>query len=104
MPEDLPLEPGKTYGMWVYNPYPKSIPVSKLRFGIAYLDAYKRLNEVRPLDPEVPEGRELSPGDTLHMDFTMPAPKSKPPVFARAVISENNLYWGINGSAQRINP
>ncbi len=104
MPENIPLEPGKTYEMWVYNPYPKTIPVSKLRFGIAYLDAYKRLNEIRPLNPDIAEGRELIPGDTLRMHITMPAPKSTPPVFARAVISENNLYWGINGSAQRIAP
>ena len=45
MPQDTPLEANAHYEMWVYNPYPEDIPLSKLRFAIAYLDAYKRLGQ-----------------------------------------------------------
>jgi hypothetical protein len=101
---DIPLKPERTYQMWVYNPYPMDIPLSKLRFGIAYLDAYKRLGEIRPIKMQNPLEGVLASKDTLRFEFTMPPPTRTSPVYARAVISENQLLWGINGSAQRIDP
>jgi hypothetical protein len=104
LPQHTPLKPGETCQMWVYNPYKEDISYSKLRFGIAYLDAYKRLNEVHPVSLQpVPSG-VLTSNDTVRLEFVMPSPGKASPVFARAVISENQLLWGINGSAQRIDP
>jgi hypothetical protein len=104
LPPGQPLQPGSNYEMWVYNPYSRDIPLSRLRFGVAYLDAYKRADEVRPLElPTSLEGM-LSSRDTLRFEFKMPAPVRSSPVYARAVISENGLLWGINGSAQRLDP
>ncbi|MEJ2585140.1 MAG: 4-amino-4-deoxy-L-arabinose transferase, partial [Robiginitalea sp.] len=104
MPRNIPLEPEKRYEMWVYNPYPENIPLSKLRFGIAYLDAYKRLAEVRPLGLQFPPEKILASKDTLRFEFIMPSHVKTAPVFGRAVISENQLLWGLNGSAQRLDP
>ena len=98
------LNQGESFEMWVYNPYEEAVPFSKLRFGIAYLDAYKRLNEVHPLALPTPSESALTPKDTLRLEFIMPSPGKSPPVYARTVISENQLLWGINGSAQRIDP
>ncbi len=100
----IALEPGGKSRMWVYNPYPEDIPLSKLRFGIAYLDAYKRLGEVRPLERLNQKEGALPSGDTLRFEFKLPVPEKTSPVYARSVISENQLPWGLNGSAQRIDP
>jgi len=104
MPKDIPLKPERNYEMWIYNPYLKEIPLSKLRFGIAYLDAYKRPGEIQPLKLQNPPAGMLPSKDTLRFEFIMPSPAKTSPVYARAVISENQLLWGINGSAQRIDP
>ena len=104
LPQNTPLKAGRTYEMWIYNPYEEAIAFSKLRFGIAYLDAYKRLNEVHPVALQTPPDRMLNSKDTLRFKFVMPSPGKSSPVFARAVISENQLLWGINGSAQPIDP
>lgn len=104
MPRDMHLKPDGTFQMWVYNPYPRDISLSKLRFGVAYLDAYKRADEIRPLELQLPPEGVLPSKDTLRFEFTMPPPVKSSPVYARAVISENKLLWGINGSAQRIDP
>jgi hypothetical protein len=104
LPRNTPLKPGETCEMWVYNPYEEDISFSKLRFGIAYLDAYKRLNEVQPLTLQPAPSGVLTSRDTVRLEFIMPSPGKASPVFARSVISENQLLWGINGSAQRIDP
>lgn len=101
---DTGLSPEGVYQMWVYNPYDMDIPLSKLRFGVAYLDAYKRLGEIQPVQRHNPEEGMLSSGDTLRFEFRMPTPAKPSPVYARAVISENQLLWGLNGLAQPIDP
>lgn len=101
----LPLEAGKNYTFWVHNPYPHEVALSGLRFGVAYLDAYKRLKEIRPLPVKTPaEPGQLHPGDTLYLNISLPPPGGEAPVYARAVISENGLPWGLNGSAQPMKP
>ncbi len=104
LPEDTNLEGGKTLRMWVYNPYGEAIALSKLRFGIAYLDAYKRLLEVQPLEVALSRGGTLPARDSLRFEIVLPAPEESRPEYARAVISENGLYWGLNGHAQPVNP
>ena len=104
LPGDTGLEGGKRVQMWVYNPYPEAIPLSKLRFGVAWLDAYKRLLEVRPLQLALPRVQALPSRDSLRFEIVLPAPEKSLPEYARAVISENGLYWGLNGPAQPVNP
>ena len=101
---DNGLEWGGTYQFLVYNPYSNAIQLSKLQLGIAYLDSYKRLEEVRSISINKALPETLAPGDTLRLEIVLPAPKASDPVYARGVISENDLYWGINGKAQRIKP
>jgi hypothetical protein len=101
---DKPLNPEGVYQMWVYNPYDTDIPLSKLRFGVAYLDAYKRLGKIQGVQRHNPVEGMLSSRDTLRFEFTMPGPAKSSPVYARAVISENQLLWGLNGLAQPIDP
>lgn len=101
---DASLKPGGPIQMWAFNPYPHSIPLSGLRFGVAYLDGYKRLIEVREIPSDNPLTEVLMPGDTLKFRVVLPSPVEPGPDFARAVISEERLYWGINGSAQKLDP
>ncbi|MCO5724559.1 ArnT family glycosyltransferase [Robiginitalea marina] len=101
----LPLEAGKDYTFWVHNPYDRDVDLTGLRFGVGYLDAYKRLNEIRPLQEKAPaETGLVHPGDTLFLNIHLPPPGGEAPVFARAVISEYGLPWGLNGSAQPMKP
>lgn len=92
--------PGKA-PFWIHNPYAGAVPLSELRFGVAYLDAFKRLIEVRPI-PMEPLPGELAPGDSLRFEVALPLPRDPDPAYARAVISEHGLPWGLNGSAQPI--
>lgn len=100
-----PLEVGHTYAFWVRNPYDRDVDLSALRFGVAYLDAYKRLQEIRPLREKAPEATGVvHPGDTLYLNILLPPPGGEAPAYARAIISEYGLPWGLNGSAQPMKP
>ena len=103
-PEGVVIKPESVSPMWVHNPYAKAVPVSKLEFGIAYLDAYKRLQEVRKLKVVSPLPETIPPGDTLHIEVRFPSAEKAGAFFGRAVISENTLPWGINGAAQTLEP
>lgn len=103
-PKNLPLEPDQEYELWVYNPYDENIPLSKLRFAVAYLDKHKRLEEIKPLLNIHPNTGLLPARDSLLLNVMLSGPENTDPEYARAVISENGLSWGINGSAQPINP
>ncbi|MGB5404619.1 MAG: glycosyltransferase family 39 protein [Robiginitalea sp.] len=98
------LAAGQEYSFWIYNPYQKNVPLKALRLGIAYLDASKRLNEVRPIDSQTGPNKVLVPGDTLRVRITLPKAVKADPMYLRAVISENDLPFGLNGKAQRIKP
>jgi hypothetical protein len=102
LPEGENLDPGKKYSLWIYNPYKKSVPLKGLRVGIAYLDESKRVIEVLAVRPGLDPLAVLSAGDTLQVGITLPEPVKDDPVYARAVVSENDLPWGINGRAQLI--
>ncbi len=103
---DPPGTPGQTGQFWVQNPYPQSIPLPSLRYGIAYLGPYKDLLKVMVVSPLEREGlpEELQPGDSLHFSFTFPEVKGIDPKFLRAVISEYDLIWGLNGDSQKLKP
>jgi ABC-type multidrug transport system fused ATPase/permease subunit len=101
-PEGETLVAEKEYPMWIYNPYEKAVSLKALRLGVAYLDASKRLKEVRPISVIMDPEQLLMPGDTLRLQVTLPQPVKTDPVYLRVVISENGLPYGLNGRAQRI--
>ena len=91
MPETLNLK--------VYNPYPFNVPLKDLKFGIAYLDNYKKVQEINTIvaSPVKKEKTALTAKDTTYFELTYPDSKIKDPAYFRIVISENNLYFGLNG-------
>ncbi|NNF19272.1 MAG: glycosyltransferase family 39 protein [Flavobacteriaceae bacterium] len=83
----------------VYNPYPQSIPIDSVKFGITFLNHYKQVQKILPLDVRpVEEGELLLKGkDTTSFYFNMPQSPKEDPGYFKITISENNLYWAING-------
>ncbi|MFT6371149.1 MAG: hypothetical protein ACJAWH_002235 [Maribacter sp.] len=90
----------KSLELKVYNPYGFHIPLTELKFGIAFLDSYKKVTEIKPIIVSTlkQETKALQAKETTY--FIMePLPPSKigKPAYFRVVISENNLYFGLNG-------
>jgi hypothetical protein len=82
------------------NPYDETIPLDKLRFGIAYLDDYKKVQEIKPVNvrPLHGEAMALEPLDTTYIQLKLPEPGIDDPGYYKLTISENGLPWGINSS------
>jgi hypothetical protein len=97
--EDISLKQDRNLSLEVYNPYGTNIDLGKIRFGVAYLNPYKQVMEVLPLKPEpMVEGTAfLKKGDTTLFSFTLPKPTIKDPGYFKISISENGLYYGLNG-------
>ncbi|MDC6351121.1 glycosyltransferase family 39 protein [Zeaxanthinibacter sp. PT1] len=83
----------------VYNPYPQSIPIDSLKFGITFLNHYKQVQQIQPLPVRPVEEEELllKGKDTTSFYFNMPESPIEDPGYFKITISENNLYWAING-------
>lgn len=84
----------------IYNPYHFEIPLNELRFGVAYLDRYKKVKEIKSLtvEPVKTETKLLQAKDTTYFNLTLPtSTKVTNPSYFRVVISENNLHFGLNG-------
>ncbi len=89
----------------VYNPYNFNIPLKELKFGIAFLDTYKKVQEIKPIviTTKQKEIEILKARDTTYFNITLPDSKIKKPAYFRVVISENNLYFGLNGKPISVN-
>jgi hypothetical protein len=89
----------ETLNLKVYNPYPFNVPLKDLKFGIAYLDDYKKVQEINTITatPIKKQKSTLIAKDTTYLELTYPDSKIKNPAYFRVVISENNLYFGLNG-------
>ena len=88
----------------IYNPYPFDIDLEELRFGLAYLNAYKQELETQPTDLVFSSDKSLTLGaqDTLAAQLKIPLSRRKDHVYIRVAISENELFWGLNGKPTRI--
>lgn len=88
----------------LYNPYDSEIRLSKLKFGIAYLNKYKQVREIQPLQLRLLEEQteSIKPSDTLRYAFKIPGYKEEDPAYFRICISENNLRYGLNGNAIKL--
>ncbi|TMM59382.1 4-amino-4-deoxy-L-arabinose transferase [Maribacter algarum] len=90
----------KTFKMKVFNPYEVDIPLDKLKFGLAYLNDYKEVRDIRkvaasPIDATI---LVLKSNDTVNFTFKLPKTKMEEPGYFRIGISENDLPYGLNGN------
>ncbi len=97
--EEIVYDLEKTYTMKVYNPYNVDISLKKLRYGVAFMNNYKEVRDVRkmhaePLDKTI---LLLKSNDTLNFTFKLPKTKLEHPKYIQLGISENGLHYGING-------
>lgn len=87
------------YSLKVINPYDFDIELSRLKFSVAYLDHYKNTMNLKPVQPRAsdPNIMVLKAKDTTNFDIKIPLPENEDVGYIRIVISENNLYSGLNG-------
>ncbi len=83
----------------VYNPYDFDIKLNKLKFAAAYLDDYKKTQQIIPitLEPKNLISDILISKDTTNFITKLPKPTKENLGYVRIVISENGLYFGLNG-------
>ncbi len=96
---------GKDIALKVYNPYPKAVLLKNLRFGITYLNAYKQVQETLPVTV-IPDNKDqpyLVAKDTTYFTFKRPEPSEGGHTYFKVSLSENGLYWGLNGNNVKIN-
>lgn len=97
--ESISLDDDRKILLKVYNPYAFDIDLRKLKFGLSYLNKYKQVKEVVPLETKpVDQGvLILKSKDTVEFGFKLPPPKIEKPGYFKVGISENGLYLGLNG-------
>ncbi|MDX1326544.1 MAG: 4-amino-4-deoxy-L-arabinose transferase, partial [Arenibacter sp.] len=83
----------------VYNPYSEDIDLNKLKFGVTFLNKYKRVIETQfvKVMPTDPQALYVQKKDTTTFRLTIPKPKTDKAAYLRMGISENGLYLGYNG-------
>ncbi|MGB5480301.1 MAG: glycosyltransferase family 39 protein [Eudoraea sp.] len=98
---DTPVEllEDKNLNFKIYNPYTTDIEISKLEFGVVFLNKYKNFREVQEIQasPLQEEMSVLKSKDTTSFKLLMPEPKINDAYYFKICISENGLYWGLNG-------
>ncbi|MBT8236058.1 MAG: glycosyltransferase family 39 protein [Bacteroidia bacterium] len=90
----------------VINPYPFSVNVEDLSFGMAYLNSYKQVMETHATEIILNDGELpiLRAEDTLRCRILIPDPRIDTHSYLRVGISENTLFWGLNGKPTSIIP
>lgn len=96
---EVTLNSDENITLKVFNPYKESIELSKLKFAVTYMDNYKIPKETLKITPEAvdPNTAILKQQDTTNFSFHLPKTKMENIGYFRVVISENNLYFGLNG-------
>lgn len=96
---EVSLNTEKSLKLEVYNPYQEDIPLEKLKFAVIYMDDYKTPQETVEVTPtSIDENTEnLKKRDTTYFNLQLPKTKKENIGYFRVVISENNLYYGLNG-------
>lgn len=90
---------GEELTLKVYNPYDFNIELNRLKFAAAYLDNYKKTKRILPISvtPIATKTAVLSSKDTTYFTTTLAKTEKENLGYVRIVISENNLYFGLNG-------
>ena len=85
--------------MELTNPYKINIDIKKIRFAVAYLNKHKQVKEIVPIkmSPLNPNTTELKALGNTQFSFKLPPSEMEAPAYFKICISENELYWGING-------
>ncbi|WP_218154990.1 ArnT family glycosyltransferase [Robiginitalea myxolifaciens] len=98
------IKAGEIARFWVLNTYDQPVSLGDLQFGIAYMDAYKKTEQIQPLKPVLPDaaGAQLQPGDTLYFGFSLPEQWAEDQAYLRAVLRQKELPWGLNGDPQEL--
>ncbi|MEX0289167.1 MAG: ArnT family glycosyltransferase [Flavobacteriaceae bacterium] len=88
----------REYLMDVDKTYNSNIDLNKIKFAVAYLNDYKQVREIIPLEVSLldPETKELKSEMGTGFSFKLPPPKEGSPGYFKVCISENDLWWGIN--------
>ncbi|MEN8788936.1 MAG: glycosyltransferase family 39 protein [Flavobacteriaceae bacterium] len=91
-------------GFYLYNPYDSEIELSKLKFGLAYLNEYRQVKDTIPLRVRlITEGSALlEAGDSLPMTFELPHTDSLVPTYFRLAVSSKKLPFGLNANNVKI--
>lgn len=93
------LNTDKEQTLKIYNPYDWPVELKKLRFNVAYLTDFKKVENAILIDPKPVDEEILSlpPNDTTDFLFKLPEPKMVAPTYFRVAISDNGLPFGLNG-------
>ncbi|WP_419212824.1 ArnT family glycosyltransferase [Maribacter sp. X9] len=96
---EISLHADRNLTLKVYNPYKIPIDLKKLKFAVVYMDDYKTPQETLGITPKPIKANKalLTPKDTTYFNFELPKTKKENIGYFRIVISENNLYYGLNG-------
>ncbi|MFX0556393.1 ArnT family glycosyltransferase [Maribacter sp. CXY002] len=101
--EELPVTADQEINLKIYNPYEFNIPLKELKFAVAYLDSYKKPIAILPSPVKVNQNIErLLAKDTTSFKIRLPSFNQNAANF-RIVISENNLYFGLQGKSTPMN-
>jgi len=91
-------KPGGNLIMEVTNPYNKVIDIEKLGFAVAYLNSFKQVIEIIPIvTKSITPTNSIAAKNSTNFSFKLPPSKNETPVYFKICISENDLYWGLNG-------
>jgi len=87
----------------VFNPYGFDIDLEKLKFGLVYLDKYKKVIEIYSLKTVRSSKKISSLKSNETTEFTFKLPKKVfNPTYMRIGISENGWPLGLNGETKRL--
>ncbi len=102
--KEVGLNTTKELNFHLYNPYNKPIALKKLKFGIAYMNKFKKTQEIINIVPTLKNGavKEIKAKDSLEYVFTFKKPTKENVDYLRIVISENNQLHGLNGSSIKL--
>ena len=85
----------------VYNPYDVDINLKKIKYGLVYLNDYKRVKETIAITPKLVDDNisALKAKDTTYYRFKLITPKKiENPGYFKISIAENGLHYGLNGN------
>jgi Ca2+/Na+ antiporter len=88
----------------LYNPYARDVALSKLKFGIAYLNKYRQVKDTIPLNVTAMDSgtAHVKSGDSLRFAFQLPPTDSLVPTYFKLTVSEKKLPFGLNSNNVKI--
>lgn len=96
--DEISINSNKEISLQIVNPYPFAIDLEDLKFAVAYLNSYKNHKATLPVSvtPKSKNITKLLAKDTTEFKLILPKINQEKIGYFRVVISENNLYYGLN--------